>query len=246
MSAAMTAQPRPRTTLSEHAYDMLRAMIVRGEMAPEQRLSEPDLTERLNIGRTPLREAVLRLAQDGLVAIYPQSGSFVAPISLTQLEEAQFVRERLECGIIRRVTERADRPALAGLRSLIRRQQQASDEVDIERFHRLDEELHESFCAIAGWPDVWRLIHRSKVHMDRVRRMSLPLAGQMPHLILQHRAILDAVVAGNADAAEAAMRGHLREIFSTVSLLQLDRHPEQPETGTPLIRAAAAGPTKES
>jgi DNA-binding GntR family transcriptional regulator len=243
----MTALSRSRTTLSEHAYDTLRAMIVRGEMAPAQRLSEPELTERLAIGRTPLREAVLRLAQDGLVAIYPQSGSFVTPISLTQLEEAQFVRERLECGIVRRVAERADPAALAGLRSLLQRQQQAADEGDAERFHHLDEELHETFCAIAGWPDVWRLIHRSKVHLDRVRRMSLPLAGQMPHLILQHRAILDAVIAGDADGAEAAMRGHLREVFSTVSLLRLDRpaadpSPETSETGAPMIRATAAGP----
>jgi DNA-binding GntR family transcriptional regulator len=228
MSVAMTALSRSRTTLSEQAYETLRAMIVRGEMPPGTRLSEPELTLRLAVGRTPLREALLRLAQDGLVAIYPQSGSFVAPISLGQLEEAQFVRERLECGIIRRVAARADKRALAGLRQLLQRQEQAAGEDDAEQFHQLDEALHESFCAIAGWPDVWRLIHRSKVQMDRVRRLSLPLAGQMPHLIDQHRAILEAIVDQNADGAEAAMRGHLREVFSTISLLRLDSIPAAP------------------
>jgi len=236
----MTTLSRSRTTLPEQAYETLRAMIVRGEMPPGTRLSEPELTLRLAVGRTPLREALLRLAQDGLVAIYPQSGSFVAPISLSQLEEAQFVRERLECGIIRRVAAQADKLALSGLRRLLQRQEQAAGEDDAEQFHQLDEALHETFCAIAGWPDVWRLIHRSKVQMDRVRRLSLPLDGQMPHLIDQHRAILDAVIDRNADGAEAAMRGHLREVFSTISLLRLGTIPE-----APMIRAAAPDLSKE-
>ena len=236
----MIALPRSRTTLSEQAYETLRAMIVRGEMPPGTRLSEPELTLRLSIGRTPLREALLRLAQDRLVAIYPQSGSFVTEISLTQLEEAQFVRERLECGIIRRVAARADRRARSGLRQLLQRQEQAAGEDDAEQFHELDEALHESFCVIAGWPDVWRLIHRSKVHMDRVRRLSLPLDGHMPLLIEQHRTIVDAVVDQNADGAEAAMRGHLREVFSTISLLRLDTNHE-----APMIRATAPDLSKE-
>jgi len=236
----MIALPRSRTTLSEQAYETLRAMIVRGEMPPGTRLSEPELTMRLVVGRTPLREALLRLAQDGLVAIYPQSGSFVTQISLTQLEEAQFVRERLECGIIRRVATRADKRALSGLRQLLQRQEQAAGEDDAEQFHELDEALHESFCAIAGWPDVWRLIHRSKVHMDRVRRLSLPLDGHMPLLIEQHRTIVDAVTSQDADGAEAAMRGHLREVFSTISLLRLDSLPE-----APMIRATAPDLSKE-
>src|ERR1700736_2812613 len=147
MSHMITSVPRSRTTLAEQAYDTLRAMIVRGEMAPDSRLSEPGLIERLHIGRTPLREALLRLAQDGLVAIYPQSGSFVTRISLAQLEEAQFVRERLECGIIRRVASRADKRALSALRALLQRQEQAAGENDAEQFHELDEALHESFCT---------------------------------------------------------------------------------------------------
>src|SRR5271169_5531346 len=100
MSLAMASLTRPRTTLSDQTYDTLRVLIVRGEMAPGTRLSEPELMDRLSIGRTPLREALLRLAQDGLVAIYPQSGSFVAPIRLEEVEEAQFIREHLECAII--------------------------------------------------------------------------------------------------------------------------------------------------
>jgi DNA-binding GntR family transcriptional regulator len=70
---------------------------------------------------------------------------------------------------------------------------------------------------------VWRLIERSKVHMDRVRRLSLPIAEQVPRLIAQHRAIVEAVGRGNVGAAEAALRAHLREVFATIDTLHLDR-----------------------
>jgi DNA-binding GntR family transcriptional regulator len=209
--------------LSDQAYLALRVMIVRGDMQPAARISEPQLTERLGISRTPLREALLRLAEDGLVSIYPQSGSFVTPIHLDKVEEAQFVREQLECGIIRQVSTDIDRRGLAGLHRLLLQQQRADDAGDRERFYELDETLHATFCAIAGRPGVWRLIERSKMHMDRVRRLSLPIAKQVPRLIEQHRAIVEAVARGDADAAEAALRAHLREVFATISALHLDR-----------------------
>jgi DNA-binding GntR family transcriptional regulator len=219
----MSAVIDRRARLSDQAYEALRGMIVGGEMPPETRISEPELTLRLGISRTPLREALLRLAQDGLVSIYPQSGSFVAPIRLEEVEEAQFVREHLECAIIRELGAGIDRRGLASLRSLLTHQQEACDEGDFERFYTLDEALHAEFCAIAGRPGVWRLIERSKVHMDRVRRLSLPIALQVPRLIAQHRAIVEAVGNGNAGAAEAALRAHLREVFATIDTLHLDR-----------------------
>jgi DNA-binding GntR family transcriptional regulator len=212
-----------RGRLSEQAYETLREMIVRGEMAPETRISEPELTQRLGISRTPLREALLRLAQDGLVSIFPQSGSFVAPIRLEEVEEAQFIREHLECAIIRQVAAGIDARGLAGLRSLLAQQQEASDLGDFERFYILDEAFHAEFCTLAGRKGVWRLIERSKVHMDRVRRLSLPIALQVPRLTAQHRAIVEAVGSGDATAAEAALRIHLREVFTTIDTLKLDR-----------------------
>ncbi len=177
-----------------------------------------------------MREALLRLAQDGLVDIYPQSDSFVAQISLDQFEEAQFIREQLECGIIRRVSASIDRNSLAALRTLLNQQQDACDEGDLERFHELDEALHATLCTIAGRPGVWRLIQRSKAHTDRVRRLSLPIAEQVPRLIAQNRAIVEAAGRGSADAAEATLRAHLREVFATMSMPHLDK-PANP--GTP-------------
>jgi GntR family transcriptional regulator, rspAB operon transcriptional repressor len=203
-------------------------MIVRGELAPGARISEPELQARLGIGRTPLREAMLRLAEQGLVSILPQSGSFVAPIQLNRVEEAQFVREHLECAVIREVAARIDASGLQTLRSNLAGQHQASHDGNAEAFYALDEALHAAFADLAGRPGVWRLIQQGKLHMDRVRRLSLPMHNQIPRLIAQHEAVLAALAKQDADGAEAALRHHLREVFTTIRDLGLD--PARTET----------------
>jgi DNA-binding GntR family transcriptional regulator len=235
-----------RVKLSDLAYQTLRMMIVEGELAPDTQLSEPELIERLGISRTPLREALLLLARDGLIAIYPQSGSFVTPIKLDGVEEAQFIREQLECGIIRRVVACIDGSGQARLRTLLLRQKIACDEGDPKQFHELDEALHTAFCEIAGRPGVWRSIDRSKIHLDRVRRRGLEIADKMPRVLRQHRAIVKAVMDADAEAAEAAMRVHLREVLKTVRVMNLGQaakaaaSPAGPRTRTKHSRTSTA------
>ena len=211
-----------RVKLSDQAYDTLRRRIVRGELPPGARLSEPELIEQLGIGRTPLREAMLLLAREGLIQLLPQSGSFVAPIDIAHVREAQFIREHLECGIIREIAAMIDRRGLADLRRLLDQQRDAHEHSDPARFYDLDEDLHATFCRIAGRPGVWRVIQGNKLHMDRVRQLSLPIADQIPRLIGQHRVIVAALGDHDQDAAEIALRTHLREVFSTIDALQLD------------------------
>ena len=218
----MSALTERRSRLSDQAYEAVRRMIVRGDLTPGARLSEPDLTEQLGVGRTPLREALLLLSQEGLIHVLPQSGSFVAAIDIDRVREAQFIREHLECGIIREVAARVDKRSLGSIRRLLEQQDEAHDDNDTDRFYDLDEELHATFCRIAGRPGVWRLIHQSKVHMDRVRHLSLQIEDRIPRLIGQHRAIFGALSGGDPDCAEAALRTHLREVFSTIDTLRLE------------------------
>jgi DNA-binding GntR family transcriptional regulator len=218
-----------RARLSDQAYAALRARIVGGELAPGARIAEAELAADLGISRTPLREAVLRLADEGLIDVYPQSGSFVAPISLAAVAEAQFVREHLECAVIRETAARIDAAGLATLRQLLSGQQAAQREGDPDRFYELDEALHAAFAALAGRAGVWRIVQHSKVHLDRVRRLSLPVAEHIPRLIRQHRAIVDALDARDPACAEAALRTHLREVFSTIEQLGLGPAGERAE-----------------
>jgi DNA-binding GntR family transcriptional regulator len=223
-----SAEPQRRVRLSDQAYLALRGMIVRGALAPGSQIVEPRLAEELGISRTPLREALLRLAEEGLVDVFPQSGSYVAPIRVEAVTEAQFVREHLECALIREAAERVDPRALAELHRNLAQQDEAQRRHDADAFYELDEALHAAFAECAGRPGVWRLIQQSKLHMDRVRLLSLPIAHQIPLLVEQHRAIVQAVARRDPDAAETALRRHLREVFATIAELGLNAAEEPP------------------
>jgi DNA-binding GntR family transcriptional regulator len=223
-----------KARLSDTVYQAVLDMIVRATMAPGSRIAEAELCERLGVSRTPVREALLRLTNEGLVQMFPQAGIYVAPISVTAVNEAQFIREHLECAVIRDVAVAVDAAGMALLRATLMRQHAARDMADIEQFHELDELLHGQFSELAGRPGVWHVIQHSKHHLDRVRWLSLPMAEHIPRLIAQHEAIVDAVGRRDPDLAEASLRVHLREVYATIKQLDLG-----PDGGT-LLPAEAA------
>src|SRR5690606_24958456 len=106
---------RPRST-AQNVYELLRNDIVLGVLRPLESIREAELSERLGVSRTPVREALLRLANLGLVDIYPQSGTRVAPIRLEKVRAAQLIREAVEVEIVRRACETITVPQLAELR----------------------------------------------------------------------------------------------------------------------------------
>src|SRR3954454_20202107 len=111
-------------------YDALRNAIVTTELEPGQQISENEIADKLGVSRTPVREALARLRDDQLVQIVPQTGTFVAPISVSGVDDAQFLREALECSAVRLAAERADRGDVAQLGALIGRQEHARDGAD--------------------------------------------------------------------------------------------------------------------
>jgi GntR family transcriptional regulator, rspAB operon transcriptional repressor len=223
----ITPPPLRRERLAERVYATLRAEIVNGALPPDRQISEQEISERLQVSRTPLREALVRLVEDGLAIVYPQFGTFVAPIRLEAVAEAQFIREHLECALIREAAARITPEALRHLTDNIDRQERAARDQDHPQFYVLDEELHAGFAAASGRPGVWRLIQQSKVHLDRVRLLSLPIGDQLCRLIEQHKAIVAALADRAPDRAEQALRLHLREVFETARHLGLTEPAEE-------------------
>ncbi len=195
--------------LSTQIYDVLKKRIVEGEMSPESQIAEAALQEELSVSRTPLRRALNQLADEGLVTIYPQFGSFVAPISLEAAEQAQFVRQHLECGLIPDIVALIDDRGRDELQICIERQRRAWANSDAARFYELDEQLHGLFATISGRVGVGQIIRQQKAHLDRIRHLSLLMLEQIPKLIEQHSDIVSAIVAGDAVQAEAASQASL-------------------------------------
>lgn len=216
------SQARP---IWAQVYDRLRARIAAMNLAPGLALSEKTLAAELRVSRTPVREALIRLSEEGLVDIYPQFGSFVAPIRMSAVLHAQFVRSALECALAEAAAKRGDATAIAAVESIIIGQERAVLASDDTRFFELDEHMHETLALAAGQGSVWPTIQQSKIHLDRVRRLLLPSDLKVRHLVGEHRRILDAIKQGNRKAAAEAMRLHLEGLQA--GLQDLSRqHPD--------------------
>jgi DNA-binding GntR family transcriptional regulator len=210
-------------------YRVLRRDVVTLRLKPGMRLSENELAARFGTSRAPVREALIRLADEGLIDVRPQRGSFVSRISLRAMEQARLVREALEVVIIRRAAEaRLPKSALKACEAAIAAQIEARD--DPERFISADDEFHRAFAEAASLGGIWSIIEREKVQFDRVRILSLPRVTPVDVLIAQHRAILKAVLDGDPDQAEQAIRAHLSEVLRIADDLAI-RHPDLIETG---------------
>jgi DNA-binding GntR family transcriptional regulator len=209
-------------------YRMLRQDIVTLRLKPGMRLSENELAVRFGTSRAPVREALIRLAEDGLIDVRPQRGSFVSRISLAAMEQARLVREALEVVIIRRAAEaKMPKSALKACEMAIAGQLDARN--NPERFTSCDDDFHRAFAEAASLGGIWSIIEREKVQFDRVRILSLPHVTPVDVLIAQHRAILKAVVDGDPDQAEKAIRAHLSEVLRIADDLAI-RHPDLIET----------------
>src|ERR1700742_1764091 len=132
----MSEPERQSGRLADQVYERLLGDIVRGALPPGTPMAELDLCARLGVSRTPVREALIKLAEADLVRIYPQSGSVVAPISREAFGEAQFIREHLECAIVAEALRFIDATALRELGALIEQQQNATTPVE---FYASDE-----------------------------------------------------------------------------------------------------------
>ncbi|WP_289150532.1 GntR family transcriptional regulator [uncultured Salipiger sp.] len=198
----------------------LRQSIIRNQLKPGVRLSEAEIGARFGISRQPVREAFIKLAEEGLLEIRPQRGSFVRKISLEAVMDARFVREAVEADIVKACAADPAPGLVEELRDQIEAQQRLVDDRPAA-FVPLDDMFHRTLAQAAGRPNAWAVIEGMKTQMDRVRQMTsinFPLA----HLITQHNAVVDAIEAHDPLAAEQAMRGHLRMILQDLPAIRED------------------------
>jgi GntR family transcriptional regulator, rspAB operon transcriptional repressor len=205
-------------------YQTIRMDIVRMRLRPGERLSENELGLRFRTSRTPVREAIVRLVDDGLIEVWPQRGTFVSRISLKAVERARFVRSALELAVIREAAEHGiSVAALREVKRAIAEQERAGS--DPHLFADADDRFHRAFADAIGYGDIWSVVESQKAQFDRIRFLSLPDVTPVDLLIRQHRAILDAVVARDADTAEKTLRAHLSIVVETAAAL-MRTHPD--------------------
>jgi DNA-binding GntR family transcriptional regulator len=219
------AERRSGVPARTQVYATLRDAIIRAELPPGRKLSENELATWLGVSRTPIREALVRLRDERLVAIVPQLGTFVSYISTQAVSDAHFIREALECAAIRETAIKATEDDIASLEENLRAQERADERGDFDAFYVLDEEFHRVLCDLSGHATVWAVSQRAKGHLNRIRRLSIPMPSYIGEMIAEHRGVVAAVAEHDPDAAEEQLRHHLRMVLREIPQIRSE-HPD--------------------
>jgi DNA-binding GntR family transcriptional regulator len=197
-----------KETIAVRVVNALRDDIITMALKPGDVISESDIAGRYGVSRQPVREAFIRLAQQGLLLIRPKRATVVKKISPDGVRQSRFIRESIEVEIIRRVASQPSEEVSDVLASLIAEQEAASAANDSRRFHTLDELFHRTLARLAGVEYAWQLIDDHKMQLDRVRYLTLGVSSSQ-RAIAEHKEIAEAVIKADVAGAETAMRAHL-------------------------------------
>jgi len=215
---------RPFESARVHAW--LRRAILDVSLAPGSALAEAEIAAQFGLSRTPVREALLRLAGEGLIEIRPQRGTYVARIALPRIEEALFVREAVECAVLRRVLARDNRVEVArALAVIVDAQEAALAGEDVTAGLAADERFHHALVDACGLPGVWEVVAQARDLHHRIRAIAVPELRSGRQAVADHRAIVRAVRAGSAAQAEARMAAHLARNLALARAIAA-RHPD--------------------
>jgi DNA-binding GntR family transcriptional regulator len=207
-----------RRPVSEQIYQALRQAIVSLRLPPGTAISENRICRHVGVSRTPVREAIIRLAEDDLIEVFPQQGSFVAPIKLGTIRESHFIRKALELAVLRQAAANWNTALSAQAHDLLAAQDRALAAQDDERFHDLDEAFHRNLAVSADLPGVWNTIQGAKARVDRVHRLAA-VEGRLPIVVKEHRAVIEALDQGRDDEAVARLEYHLDRILALLDML---------------------------
>ena len=201
---------------SQEAYERLRAAIVGGRLQPNERLVEADLIPLLHASRSAVRTALVRLVQEGLVEHEPHRGAKVRLVDDHEAAEILESRMVLEGLAARYAAQNATEELVAELREILEGMRSSLDADDLIGASELNARLHALVLEIAGHRTVSRLVALLNPQLVRFQFRTILVPGRAEQSFLEHRAIVDAVASGDADAAEQAVRDHLAHVVDTL------------------------------
>lgn len=190
-------------------YEQLRDMILSLELKPGAVLPRSQIQRQFGLSSTPIRDALMRLDAAGLVEIFPQSGTIVSLIDVPLARQAQFLRRAIERETVRVLAQTPDDELIDKLRAVIGEQTRLAKEQDLERFNNADLAFHKMLYEAAGVPDLWIVVRERSGHIDRIRRLHLPIGDKAAQIVRDHLAIVNAIAKGLPDLAQSELHDHL-------------------------------------
>lgn len=205
-------------------FEALRERITSLALVPGTVLPRAELADRFGVSQTPVRDALMKLGEEGLVDIFPQHATVVSRIDIASALQAHFLRRALELEIVGQLAGdgRDPAPLVQRLRQHITRQKQALAPQAYDDFTAADRDFHLALYEAAGMSPLWWLVRQRSGHVDRLRRLNLPAKGKAQAVVRDHQAITDAIEAQEPVAAQAALRAHLAGTLAFVDAVRAE------------------------
>ena len=217
----LTARPSEPATLADQAYACIKQMVFDFTLMPGDRCSESELAQRLQVSRTPLRQALQRLEREGFLQVLPKVGWQVAPLDFDIFDELYDLRVLIECHAAQQLALAETRPALAALAEvwLAPPEQRMADGAQVGR---LDEQFHAHLVQASGNREMAR-VHREITERIRIiRRLDFTKPARIDATYDEHARILRAITRRRGDEAQRLLRAHIEQSKLEVRHITLD------------------------
>ncbi|MFN0115178.1 MAG: GntR family transcriptional regulator [Paracoccaceae bacterium] len=210
-------------SLGQRVHAALKEAILTLAYRPGEILRKGEVCQTLDVSRSPVADAVGRLAAEGLVRVVPQAGTYVARFSMADIREGAFLREAIEAAAVEMVAAQAGEAEIAKLRHALDRQARALAAGDVAGFYREDAAMHEHLLSLTGFPRLARVSETAWLQVNRARRLILPVPGRAAATLQEHRAIVEAIAARDPARARLAIQAHLRQLIRHLEPLERER-----------------------
>lgn len=211
----------PRESARDYALRVIKFNIMNMEFPPKSKINDHEIALNLGLSRTPVREALIELSKYGLVEMYPQKGSIVAPVSYRMIREAAVTREILECGAVSRCCRIEDASVFSYLGEVVDLMQFYTDRGEDSKEAAFDVEFHRELFHLAGMSTTHDILTNLEIHYRRIIRLGYDSTTARDY-ISEHRNILKAILLHDEETATRAMKEHLNlEKLSKERILEI-------------------------
>lgn len=201
-----------KKTIQELVYAELKRNIISLHLKPGQAMSTQEIATKLNVSRTPVREAFLQLQSENLVTMIPQKETVVSKINTERIEQEKFIRECLELGVIDRFIKNIDEEVIKKMSEYIEEQKKCVQENDPVRFVEADDLFHKVLFDATGQGMAWETIAERNGHYNRFRILFVQSQEVAESSVSQHAEIVSLLAEGKKEKVRAALQAHIQRL----------------------------------
>lgn len=221
----LTQIKEARIPIGEYVYKTIKKDIISFKLVPGQRISEKEIADKLNVSRTPVREAFIKLSRERLVYALPQKGTYISYINLDMMEDVRFIRESLEKSVLQIATNNFPSSLIDSLENNIEKQVKLAKEGLWYDFILMDNEFHKIIFMGCNKVGIWEFLEQISPEYMRARMLTFMVSNDWENVVLQHRQILESINKRDEEKGTRIISKHIRKLAYEQIELKI-KHPE--------------------